>query len=430
MSKRGRIRTEQSTLIINNILQDLNNDINKLMSVINASADEFVNKLYEYIDYDIKMIRDCTEKSIVEIYVNVLSNFFKNIDEYIRMLLNKTSKDNTKDNLTVNDVLNLIREKSRNELANIYAPDISFDNTIDKYFNDVKREYIRHPMGESELYEMTDDNRDLFIKNNLKTVIECAKRYRGLGVDFEDLIQIGNMGLLKAWYKFDTSKSDLQDNIIKEITEFDTDEISYDDAIYIISNNFKYPKLLEQTLAKVPKNGFATKESFIEWAKDNIRKASFASLGFIWARAAITSELNGLSNIIRIPRSIRNSDDKVTFINLDSLNPHTDDNFNDDELYEIANDEFVTSDDNMENMERMDMFKQIVNDILNKLPGKDRRIIMKRFGINLPFQLSIADISENEGISQREVKSIIDKTLQFIAENISDENKKIIIELL
>ena len=238
------------------------------------------------------------------------------------------------------------------------------------------------------------------------------------------------MGLLKAWYKFDTSKSDLQDNIIKEITEFDTDEISYDDAIYIISNNFKYPKLLEQTLAKVPKNGFANKESFIEWAKDNIRKASFASLGFIWARAAITSELNGLSNIIRIPRSIRNSDDKVTFINLDSLNPHTDDNFNDDELYEIANDEFVTSDDNMENMERMDMFKQIVNDTLNKLPGKDRRIIMKRFGINLPFQLSIADISENEGISQREVKSIIDKTLQFIAENISDENKKIIIELL
>ena len=76
------------------------------------------------------------------------------------------------------------------------------------------------------------------------------------------------------------------------------------------------------------------------------------------------------------------------------------------------------------------MFKGIVNDILNKLPGKQRRIIMKRFGINLPFPLSIADISENEGMSQREVKAIIDKTMTFIADNISEENKKILFELL
>ena len=57
-------------------------------------------------------------------------------------------------------------------------------------------------------------------------------------------------------------------------------------------------------------------------------------------------------------------------------------------------------------------------------------IIMKRFGINLPFSLSIADISENEGMSQREVKAIIDKTMTFIADNISEENKKILFELL
>ena len=55
---------------------------------------------------------------------------------------------------------------------------------------------------------------------------------------------------------------------------------------------------------------------------------------------------------------------------------------------------------------------------------------MKRFGINLPFPLSIADISENEGISQREVKAIIDKAMTFISDNISDENKKILFELL
>lgn len=415
MSKRGRIRTKQSTALIENTLSDNGEHIYNFLEDLGIPYEEFYDKLYEYIDYDIKMIKDCTEKSIVESYVKSIEKFFV---------------DDQKKRLSLDEILNTLRAITRNDLASIYAPDISFDDTIDKYFNDVKREYIKHPMGESELFEMTDDNRDLFIKNNLKTVIECAKRYRGLGVDFEDLIQIGNMGLLKAWYKFDTSKSDLQDNIINEINEFNFDHFTYDDAVDIITRNFKYPKLLEQTISKIPNEGFNDKDSFIEWAKDNIRKASFASLGFIWARAAITSELNGLSNIIRIPRSIRDSYDKITFINLDSLNPHTDDNFNDDEMYEIANDAFVTSDGNMENMERNDMFKEIVNDILNRLPGKDRRIIMKRFGINLPFPLSIADISENEGISQRDVKATIDKTMAFIADNISEENKKILYELL
>lgn len=415
MSKRGRVRTKQSTTLIENTLSDNGNHIYNFLEDSGIMYEEFYNKLYEYIDYDIKMIKDCTEKSIVESYVKSIEKFFIS-DQHKRYELE--------------EILNTLRTTTRNDLASIYAPDINFDDTIDKYFNDVKREYIKHPMGESELFDMTDDNRDLFIKNNLKTVIECAKRYRGLGVDFEDLIQIGNMGLLKAWYKFDTSKSDLQDNIINEINEHIADNFTYKDAVDIITHNFKYPKLLEQTVAKIPDDGFSSKESFIDWAKDNIRKASFASLGFIWARAAITSELNGLSNIIRIPRSIRDSDDKITFINLDSINPHTDDNFNDDELYDIANDDFITSDDNVENMERNDMFKEIVNDILNKLPGKQRRIIMKRFGINLPFSLSIADISENEGISQREVKAIIDKTMAFIADNISEENKKILFELL
>ena len=415
MSKRGRVRTKQSTTLIENTLSENGENICNYLEDVGIPYEEFYDKLYEFIDYDIRMIKDCTEKSIVESYIKSIEKFFYGDHKKKR---------------TLDELLILLRTNTRNDLASIYAPDISFDDTIDKYFNDVKREYIKHPMGESELFEMTDDNRDLFIKNNLKTVIECAKRYRGLGVDFEDLIQIGNMGLLKAWYKFDTSKSDLQDNIIKEINDFALENFTREDAVKIITNNFKYPKLLEQTLAKIPDGGFRSKKLFIEWAKDNIRKASFASLGFIWARAAITSELNGLSNVIRIPRSIRDSDDKVTFINLDSLNPHTDDNFNDDELYEIANDAFVTSDDNMENMERNDMFKNIVSEVLNKLPGKDRRIIMKRFGINLPFSLSIADISENEGISQREVKGIIDKTLAFIADNISEENKKILFELL
>lgn len=413
MPKHGRRRSSNSTkLIENSINTNKETLLNKLEST-DESFEDFIDLLYKYIDYDVQMIRDCPEKAICEIYVEMLDDI---------------AESNTLE--SSEKFMNILRECVRTKLANIYAPDITFDDTIDKYFNDVKREYILHPMGESELYEMTDENRDLYVKNNLKTVIECAKRYRGLGVDFEDLIQIGNLGLLKAWNKFDVSKSELQNNIIKAINESYNDTFSNDDARTIIISNFRYSKLLQQTLDKLPDDGFHDKESFVDWARTNIKKASFASLGFIWARAAITSELNGLSNIIRIPKSIKESDDKVTFINLDSLNPHTDDNFSDDELYDVANELFCESDDNIENMERNDMFKKILDDVFMKMNGRNRRIIMKRFGINLPFPLSIADISENEGISQREVKSIIEKSLQFIQENISEENKKILFEIL
>lgn len=49
-------------------------------------------------------------------------------------------------------------------------------------------------------------DRDTAIKENLGLVHACAKRFRGRGIDYEDLYQAGCLGLVKA---FDNFKSEL-----------------------------------------------------------------------------------------------------------------------------------------------------------------------------------------------------------------------------
>ena len=54
--------------------------------------------------------------------------------------------------------------------------------------------------------DQIDLARDEMVKGNLRLVLSIAKRYRGRGLSFLDLIQEGNMGLLKAVSRYDYTK--------------------------------------------------------------------------------------------------------------------------------------------------------------------------------------------------------------------------------
>lgn len=114
--------------------------------------------------------------------------------------------------------------------------DISIDNAVSLYFREMGREPLLTREEEVELaqkmergldarQELAQDShdpeererlddliregkeaRERLIKANTRLVVSIAKRYRGQGLSFLDLIQAGNVGLIKAADKFDHTR--------------------------------------------------------------------------------------------------------------------------------------------------------------------------------------------------------------------------------
>jgi RNA polymerase primary sigma factor len=78
------------------------------------------------------------------------------------------------------------------------------------YLEHISRHRLLTPEEESDLGRRarTGDARARkhLIERNLRLVVSVAKRYRGMGLPFEDLIQEGNLGLIKAAERFDPEK--------------------------------------------------------------------------------------------------------------------------------------------------------------------------------------------------------------------------------
>ena len=155
--KEGKLTTKE----INDVFEDLNFDVDQ------------INKLY-----------DDFESNNIEIVDDFVA------DEDLDTALDFTGEDDL-------------------DMA-LSTDGITIDDPVKIYLKEIGRVPLLSPEEEIEL-AMRKNQGDQFARKrlseaNLRLVVSIAKRYVGRGMQFLDLIQEGNMGLIKAVEKFDYTK--------------------------------------------------------------------------------------------------------------------------------------------------------------------------------------------------------------------------------
>lgn len=206
--------------------------LSKIISVMNNPSDELLDEIVEYLDNnDIEVTRETDE--------------LPNDDE----LLTEDSDDDFEAFMEDSDNAEEIEELTAAVESEIKVSDFEeftssahqVDDPVKMYLRDIGQiellnvnqeyEYARmvqeglmckekienfKKMGKTispeeletlnEKIQMGNEARDILIESNLRLVVFNAKKYFGRGLPFLDLIQEGNMGLIKAVYKFDPTK--------------------------------------------------------------------------------------------------------------------------------------------------------------------------------------------------------------------------------
>ena len=189
---------------INKLLQDTGlvvdfSTVKKILSDnkdVNKFVEEFVNKNIELIKED-KIEKVCSNSFLlefIEVYCNLNNIKNENIDD-------------DKDDLYI---------QPKEVIEDFLLQETTYESTdyLGETYDIYKQEFgdipVLSPEEEKELGERLligdEEAKQKMIKHNLKLVISIAKRYLGNGLDFQDLIQEGNIGLIKAVEKYDVTR--------------------------------------------------------------------------------------------------------------------------------------------------------------------------------------------------------------------------------
>lgn len=256
--------------------------------------------------------------------------------------------------------------------------------TIEKYFNDIARVEMLTPAEEVELarrIKLGDQVAlEKLVKANLRFVVSVAKQYHHNKVPLNDLINEGNVGLIKAAKMFDETKG----------FKF----ISY--AVWWIRQAIMDSLDKHSRIVRVPANKVG------ELSKIN-QAASIMEQKF--EREPTPEELADFLNVqVEDLKTVNTAS-----IRQSSLDAPIGDEDSGSLLDVMENTGEVATDAALSDRESMQI--ELAR-ILSTLTAKEKEIICRLFGIGYEYNQTIEDIADSMGVSHERVRQIKEGALR------------------
>jgi len=247
----------------------------------------------------------------------------------------------------------------------------------------IKKRGTINPLKQLEMEAVEADGlraREHLIKANIRLVVSVAKRYVGRGVPFLDLIQEGNLGLMKAVEKFDYRRGFRFSTyatwwIRQKITRSIADQgrtirvpVHMVDRIRIM---YKRIHLLEQTLGREPtidelSEALETPKNKVEWM---IRVS--------WLPLSLESPINDDEEESELGNFV---EDKATLTPSQSVYSK--------------------------------LLSEKIEDILDTLPYREARILRLRFGLEDGRYYTLEQVGKKFGLTRERIRQIETKALR------------------
>lgn len=266
--------------------------------------------------------------------------------------------------------------------ASGYLDDIS-DDSVRLYLREIGRIPLLTPDEELKLaYEVKEgkkEAKDKMAEANMRLVVSIAKRYSGRGLDFLDLIQEGNTGLLRAVEKFDPDKGFKFSTyatwwIRQAITRAIADQ----------ARTIRIPVHMVETINKL-----------------------------LRTQRRLTQELNREPTNEEIAAAMEMDVDKVEYVmkikqDITSLDASVGNDDEDSVLGDFIEDEEAAS---PEESATTQLLKEQVQIILSALTEREQKIIKMRFGLEDGKSHTLEEVGQEFSVTRERIRQIEAKAL-------------------
>ncbi len=254
----------------------------------------------------------------------------------------------------------------------------------------------------------SDDANQTLIRANLRLVVSIAKRYLGRGISFLDLIQEGNLGLLRAVSKFDSTRGFkfstyatwwIRQSISRYIAEQARTIRIPVHLFEAITRLLRVQRTLVQKLGREPTHEeLALEAEFL--SQEDVREIKLAQSRdmpidpelqrrWIWATAKVQRILQSAEEPVSLERPV-----------------------GDEESSQLG--DFIEDDEALEPMDAAarEMLREQVQSALGALSERERQVLELRFGLIDGKDHTLEEVSRYFNVTRERIRQIEAKALR------------------